>query len=76
MLYEKNGQTYSIPEELYFKLTDEELNDYLASAKSVYTENPFYDSILEDGLIIDLTDDISDLDIPELPEGFEDLLSE
>lgn len=67
MLYEFNGFTVPIPDEVYFKLDDIQLRDYLASARGFTTENPFFDSILEDGAMSLVIEDF------ELPEDIEEI---
>lgn len=71
MLYEFNGMTIPIPDEVFFKLSDDELRDYLASSSGIHTENPFFDSILQDGIMTIKIDGFElPEDIKELPEGF------
>jgi hypothetical protein len=62
-----NGTTVMIPTELLLKLSDIELQDYLANASSFHVNDPFYDSVLDDGEQILLVDAF------ELPEGVEDI---
>lgn len=69
MLYELgNGTTVRIPDEIFFKLTDEEFKDFLTHASGYEIQDPFYDSILEEGMIDLTTPDIEEIE--ELPDGF------
>lgn len=70
MLYEWLGTTVNVPDELYFKMTDEELRDYLAMSHGFSTQNPFHDSVLEDGNIPMTIEDF------DLPEEVEDIPTE
>lgn len=62
-----NGTTVMIPTELLLKMTDTELQDYLANASGFEINDPFYDSVLDDGEKILLIDNF------DLPEGVEDI---
>lgn len=66
-----NGTTVMIPTELLLKMSDTELQDYLASASGFQIANPFYDSVLDDGESIILVEGF-DLpsDVEDIPEGF------
>jgi hypothetical protein len=66
-----NGKTVLIPTELLLKLTDDELKDYLATANGFEVNNPFFDSVLEDGENIILLEEFEPVEpIDEIPEGF------
>lgn len=71
MLYElENGTTVMIPDEIFFKLTDEEFKDFISNANGFEIQNPFYNSALENTVIeIDEVDDILE-NIEELDENF------
>ena len=80
MLYElPNGTTVKIPDEIFFKLTDEEFKDFISNASGYEIEDPFYDSVLEnslDPIILKKFDTLLD-EIDEVPkelfkEDFED----
>lgn len=69
MLYELgNGTTVRIPDEIFFKLTDEEFKDFITNASGYEIQDPFYDSILEENGVIDIVPDIDEIE--ELPDTF------
>lgn len=73
MLYELNGMTIRIPDEIYFKLTDDELKDYISNASAYEIQNPFFESALESSGLIILEDfDVLLEDVEEIDEEFFD----
>lgn len=69
MLYELgNGTTVRIPDEIFFKLTDEEFKDFITNASGYEIQDPFYDSVLEENGVIDIVPDINEIE--ELPDTF------
>lgn len=65
MLYELYGRTIKIPDEIYFKLTDEELKDFMCNASGYEIQDPFYDSSLDN---FALYEEIEDLEIEDIPK--------
>ena len=74
-----NGKTIEIPTELYFDMTDEDLEYLIAYGYGEHIEDPFYGSVVskhsstEEEKSPDLTDlkseeKLQDLDLPELDE--------
>lgn len=45
----KTGIFIDIPSELYFSLSDEELQDLLADNEGLYYNDPFFDSVIKKG---------------------------
>lgn len=65
-----NGTTVKIPTELLLKMTDAELQDYLSMVSGSEIEDPFYDSVLNEGEEIILEDPDTIPEVEDIPEGF------
>lgn len=65
-----NGTTVLIPTELLLRMSDEDLQDYLATAAGYEVSDPFYDSVLDSGEQIILQGFELPEDIDDIPEGF------
>lgn len=67
-----NGRTVRIPEEQFFKMTDQDLKDLEGSNYGYVVNDPFYDSALDDNsLPTIILDDIEIIDEIELDEDID-----
>lgn len=60
-----NGKTINIPDEQFFKMSDQDLKDLEGTSFGFTTNDPFYDSVLRGTPLEDITEeDLEDLDDP------------